>query len=105
VVALGAVAVLVAGGVWALSQGSLVVTGVLAKLGVPMPSPILSIVSNPPGATVLVDGQDVGTTPLAVDNLYPDKPITVQLKLKGYRTWKGTFRGGEPVEFQVALER
>lgn len=104
-VALGVVAVLLAGGVWALSQGSLFITGALARLGVPMPSPTLSIVSNPPGATVLVEGQDVGTTPLAVDNVYPGKPITVQLKLKGYRTWKGTFRGGEPVEFQVALER
>ncbi|MCY1015943.1 serine/threonine-protein kinase [Pyxidicoccus sp. MSG2] len=104
-VALGVVAVLVSGGLWVLTTRSWVVPMVLAKLGVPMPSPILSIVSNPSGATVLVEGQDVGTTPLAVDNLYPDKPISVQLKLKGYRPWKGTFRGGEPVEFKVALER
>jgi hypothetical protein len=104
-VALGVVAVLVSGGLWVLTTRSWVISMVLAKLGVPMPFPTLSIVSNPPGATVLVEGQDVGTTPLAVDNLYPDKPVSVQLKLKGYRPWKGTFRGGEPVEFKVALER
>lgn len=105
-VALGVMAVLVAGGLWAVTSGSLAVTGLLAKLGVPMPSPILSIVSSPPGATVLVDGQELGTTPIAVDNLYAaDKPLTVQLKLRGYRSWTGTFRGGEPVEFRVALQR
>ncbi|WP_163995736.1 serine/threonine-protein kinase [Pyxidicoccus caerfyrddinensis] len=104
-VALGVVAALVGGGLWVLTTRSWVVPMLLAKLGVPMPSPILSIVSNPPGATVLVEGQELGTTPLAVDNLYPDKPISVQLKLRGYRPWKGTFRGGEPVEFKVALER
>jgi serine/threonine-protein kinase len=104
-VALGVIAVLVGSGFWVLTQHSWFVPMVLAKLGVKMPSPVLSIVSNPPGATVLVEGQDVGTTPFAVDNLYPDRPISVQLKLKGYRTWKGTFRGGQPVEFQVALER
>jgi serine/threonine-protein kinase len=55
---------------------------------------------------VLVEGREVGTTPLAVDNLYPgDKPLTVQVRLRGYRTWTGTFRGGEPVEFKVALDR
>ncbi|WP_241758603.1 serine/threonine-protein kinase [Pyxidicoccus parkwayensis] len=106
VAVLGVLVVLLAGGLWAMSSGAMTVTGLLAKLGVPMPSPTLSIISSPPGATVLIDGREAGTTPLAVDNLYAaERPITLQLKLKGHRTWTGTFRGGEPVEFKVALER
>ena len=102
---LGLVALLAAGGAWLYSQRA-TVPGHLAKLGVPVPSPVLSIITHPPGATVLVEGREVGTTPLAVDNLYPgDKPLTVQVRLRGYRTWTGTFRGGEPVEFKVALDR
>lgn len=105
VMALGVVAMLAAGGGGLYSQRA-TLPGHLAKLGVPMASPRLSVISNPPGATVLVEGQDVGLTPLAMDNLYPgDKPLTVQVRLRGYRTWKGTFRGGEPVEFKVALDR
>ena len=102
---LGLVALLAAGGAWLYSQRA-TLPGHLAKLGVPVPSPVLSIITHPPGATVLVEGREVGTTPLAVDNLYPgDKPLTVQVRLRGYRTWTGTFRGGEPVEFKVALNR
>jgi len=102
---LGLVALLAAGGAWLYSQRA-TLPGNLAKLGVPVPSPVLSIITHPPGATVLVEGREVGTTPLAVDNLYPgDKPLTVQVRLRGYRTWTGTFRGGEPVEFKVALNR
>ncbi|WP_164018643.1 protein kinase domain-containing protein [Pyxidicoccus trucidator] len=104
-VALGMVAVLAAAGAWLYSQRA-ALPGHLTKLGVPVPSPALSIITNPPGATVLVEGKQVGTTPLAMDNAYPsDKPLTVQVRLRGYRTWKGTFRGGEPVEFKVVLDR
>ncbi|MFP2913185.1 PEGA domain-containing protein, partial [Pyxidicoccus sp. 3LFB2] len=103
--ALCALAVLTAGGVWLYSQRAML-PGQLTKMGVPLPSPMLSVISNPSGATVLVEGKQVGTTPLAMDNLYPsDKPLTVQVRMKGYRTWKGTFRGGEAVEFKVALDR
>ena len=34
-----------------------------------------------------------------------DDDIPVQLRLKGYRPWRGTFRGGEPAQLEVKLER
>ena len=102
-VILGVLAVLAGTGVWLFSQRASL-TGRLTAMGV-LPPPVLSVISEPPGATVLVEGKSVGTTPLAVDNFYPATPLSVQVRLKGYRTWKGTFRGGEPVEFKVALER
>jgi serine/threonine-protein kinase len=102
-VALGVVVLLAGGGAWLWAERALL-TGHLVKLGV-LPAPMLSVETEPSGATVWVEGQQVGTTPLAVDNLYPDKPLSIQVRLKGHRTWQGTFRGGEPVRFKVRLER
>ncbi|ATB27739.1 serine/threonine protein kinase [Melittangium boletus] len=65
----------------------------------------LSISSEPSGATVFVDGTEVGTTPLFVDNLYPAQDIPVRLTLKGYKPWKGSFKGGETATLQVRLKR
>jgi serine/threonine-protein kinase len=67
--------------------------------------PVLSIESQPEGATVTVDGTVLGTTPLAIDNTYPDRDIPVQLTLKGYKPWKGTFTGGQPVRLAPQLKR
>jgi serine/threonine-protein kinase len=69
------------------------------------PTPLLSIHSEPSGATVLVDGVEVGVTPIAMDNLYPSRSITVQLKLKGYRPWTGTFMGGRKADVEAELKR
>ncbi|MFP2931308.1 PEGA domain-containing protein, partial [Pyxidicoccus sp. 3LG] len=101
--ALGLLAVL-AGGAALWHWRGTVSRELLATTGIRLPAPRLTIQSQPPGATVSVEGKDVGTTPLSVDNLYPDQVLSVQVRLKGYRTWKGTFRGGQPVELQVTLE-
>jgi serine/threonine-protein kinase len=68
-------------------------------------APMVSIQSEPEGATVLVDGTPVGETPLMMDNVYPERPIPVQLKRKGYRVWTGTFAGGEAATLDVRLQR
>jgi serine/threonine-protein kinase len=66
---------------------------------------MLSIESEPSGATVSVDGTVLGTTPLALDNGYADGNIPVQMTLKGYKPWKGFFAGGEPAALNVKLKR
>ena len=65
----------------------------------------LSILSDPPDATVTVDGRTIGTTPMFIDNVYPSQDIPVQITLKGYKPWKGTFTGGQPASIDVRLTR
>ncbi|MBJ6764799.1 PEGA domain-containing protein [Myxococcaceae bacterium JPH2] len=101
VVALCIAALLAGTGAWLWQRLHLQVEKAMRGGG----NPMLTIRSEPDGATVLVDGVSVGTTPLMMDNVYPDHPIPVQLKLKGYRTWKGTFTGAEPVDLNVRLQR
>ncbi|MCY1080789.1 serine/threonine-protein kinase [Archangium lansingense] len=70
------------------------------------PLPLLSIQSQPEGATVVVDGTEIGTTPMVLDNTYASgQDIPVQLTLKGYKSWKGTFTGGKPESLEVRLRR
>jgi serine/threonine-protein kinase len=69
------------------------------------PVGMLSIQSEPEGATVTVDGTVIGTTPLVVDNTYPAQDIPVKVTLKGYKPWTGTFAGGEPVSLDVKLRK
>ena len=69
------------------------------------PMSAISISSEPQGATVIVDGTKLGTTPMAVENVYPAQDIPIQLTLRGYKPWKGTFRGGEPVVLDIQLKR
>lgn len=66
--------------------------------------PTLTITSTPSGATVSVGGEALGTTPLAMDNTFPRGPVPVQLTLRGYKPWRATFQGGEPVVLEVPLE-
>ncbi|NOJ97425.1 protein kinase [Corallococcus coralloides] len=68
-------------------------------------SAVLSIRSEPSGATVLVDGVEVGVTPLVMDNAYPARSVPVQLKLKGYRVWTGAFMGGKKSDVAAELKR
>nr|WP_281404516.1 serine/threonine-protein kinase [Pyxidicoccus fallax] len=105
VVLLAVVAGLAGTGAWLWKERSRVQREVVAALNIRTAAPMLTITSEPSGATVRVDGKDVGTTPVAMENLYPDNPIPVQLRHKGYRPWNGTFRGGEPVQLEVRLER
>ncbi|RKH80678.1 PEGA domain-containing protein [Corallococcus sp. AB045] len=100
-VALLGIAAVLAGG--ALFAWPLVETQVLRALG--LPAAVLSIRSEPSGATVLVDGVEVGVTPLVMDNVYPARSVPVQLKLKGYRVWTGSFMGGKKSDVQAELKR
>jgi eukaryotic-like serine/threonine-protein kinase len=67
--------------------------------------PSLSVVSQPAGARVLVEGVDQGQTPLVMDNTYPPGSVSVQLTLPGYKPWKGTFTGGTPATLDVRLQK
>lgn len=67
--------------------------------------PTLTITSTPEGATVSVGGEELGTTPLSMDNTFPRGPVPVQLTLPGYKPWKATFQGGEPVMLEAQLKR
>jgi serine/threonine-protein kinase len=66
---------------------------------------VLSIQSEPEGATVTVDGAVLGTTPLVMDNTFPAGDIPVKVTLKGYKPWSGTFVGAQPQSLQVKLRR
>ena len=97
---LGIAAVLAAGALFVWPRYEL---QVLRALG--LPSAVLSIRSEPSGATVLVDGVEVGVTPLVMDNVYPARSVPVQLKLKGYRVWTGAFMGGKKSDVAAELKR
>lgn len=72
----------------------------------PSKPPPLIINSEPPEALVVVNGQDKGTTPLVMDNDYPPgEEISVELTLRGYKPWKGTFIGNAPAQFEVRLQK
>lgn len=68
-------------------------------------APMLSIQSEPEGATVSVDGTVLGTTPLFIDNTFPQRDIPVQVTLEGYKPWTGTFTGGRPASLEMRLRR
>ena len=46
---------------------------------------LLNIHSNVIGATVLVDGKEVGVTPCVVEHLLASKPCQIRLKREGYK--------------------
>jgi len=71
----------------------------------PIPSPVVFISSEPPGATVRVEGTEVGTTPWAADNAWGPGAVHVELSRPGYLTWKGTFGGGAPARIEVRLQK
>jgi hypothetical protein len=65
---------------------------------------MLRISSTPAGATVKINGEPIGETPLFMDNLYGG-PAVITVGKRGYRTWSGTFNGGEPVRLEITLEK
>jgi eukaryotic-like serine/threonine-protein kinase len=69
------------------------------------PPPLLTVQSEPSGATVSVNGMVLGTTPLVIDNSFLRGDISVQVTLEGYTPWKGTFTGNEPGSLEVKLRR
>jgi serine/threonine-protein kinase len=101
-----AVLLLLAGaGVVALPHLTRLASTLRYRLGPKPPMTQLSIQTDPPGATVIVDGQEVGTTPLVIDNDYPPQEIPLKLTLKGFKPWTGTFAGGQPESLDVRLRR
>ncbi len=67
---------------------------------------LLSIDSDPPGATVSVDDTELGTTPLVMDNTYPrGRQIPMKVTLPGYKPWTGTFTGGKAESLDIRLRR
>jgi serine/threonine-protein kinase len=67
---------------------------------------MLTIHSTPEGATVTIDGAELGTTPLVMDNIYPpQQSIPVKLTLPGHKPWKGSFTGGQAMTLDARLEK
>ncbi|MBN1205501.1 MAG: protein kinase [Myxococcaceae bacterium] len=102
---------LVAGGLWAwprreslLPSAQQAVRGALTSA--PSSPPPLIVGSEPTGARVRVNGQDMGTTPLVMDNDFPPgEEIPLEVTLRGYKPWKSTFIGSAPAQFEVELEK
>ena len=96
---------LVGGGLWLWPQRSTLLIRVMAATGLRLSAPTLSVESEPSGATVWIGDTAVGTTPLRLDNRFSEKRVPIQVRLKGYRTWKGTFAGGEAAHIDAKLKR
>lgn len=70
------------------------------------PVQVLTIQSLPSGATVLLNGVEVGETPLARENDYPPGArVEVKLVLRGHKPWTGSFVGGQKANVQAQLQR
>jgi hypothetical protein len=80
----------------------------LEKLSVPDdPEGALSLTvqSEPAGATVFVENEEIGRTPLLGTNQYArGSQVKVRLELNGYRPWTGTFAGGTNAIVRARLE-
>jgi hypothetical protein len=85
------------------------------RVGVPPPSPSalaggytgsLGVASLPPGATVYVDGKEVGTTPLRVPAIDAGSHV-VRIERDGYNHWTSAVRivAGEQMRVTASLER
>ncbi|MGA9523881.1 MAG: PEGA domain-containing protein [Myxococcaceae bacterium] len=77
-----------------------------AELWQSAPEPaILKVYSQPPGARVMVGESELGTTPLMMDNVWPaGRRVDVEIRLGGYKTWRGTFEGGHLQLLEAQLE-
>jgi hypothetical protein len=65
----------------------------------------LTIDSDPSGGDVRIEGRMVGITPMALENLYPDRRVAVQIIRRGYRPWSGTFPGGQSTLLRARLQK
>jgi hypothetical protein len=78
----------------------------LQPLGADVTTGAASFVSAPAGATVTVDGEERGITPLELPDLEPGEH-QAEISLSGYRAWSGSFEvevGGTAV-VEASLER
>lgn len=78
----------------------------LAVAAPPAPC-VLSIRSNPPAATVVIDGLSAGITPLAVVGAPCHAPVQVTVEKVGYEDWRKELQlvSGESVHLQATLRR
>ncbi|MDX2091899.1 MAG: PEGA domain-containing protein [Kofleriaceae bacterium] len=60
------------------------VDGEAVTITLPRQSALVDIDSIPPGATALVDGKQVGETPVVVPNLMPGRQVTITLQRPGF---------------------
>lgn len=65
---------------------------------------VVTITSIPSGATVKVDGLELGTTPWAGDNVW-GREVEVELTRRGHRPWRGKLSGGPDVQIRAKLQR
>jgi serine/threonine-protein kinase len=73
------------------------------RIGTPAPS--LVVLSEPSGATVLIGGSEVGKTPWAGDNVWPQGPLRIELRKAGWQPWQGATEGGTERTVQATLRR
>lgn len=78
---------------------------------VPPPSPVvetgtLTVDTRPQGATVVLDGRRVGTTPLNLGDVRAGTR-SMQIELEGYRPWSASvaIKGGEQNRVTASLEK
>lgn len=91
----------------------------IATMPLPLPAPsdaepsppaapcALRLRSTPPGAAVLIDDRPAGVTPLTVDDLPCDEPVTVVVAKRQYELWERsvTPRLGKPTAIAAKLRR
>jgi len=85
------------------AAGSEAATPTEKRVGTPAPS--LLVLSQPTGATVLIGGEVMGTTPWAGDNVWPKGRLRVEVRKAGYRTWETTVEGGVEQTVEATLRR
>lgn len=64
----------------------IVMSAIPTLTAVPTGTASIRLASSPPGASVSVDGREVGKTPVVVSGFTEGKH-TIQMKLGGYKTW------------------
>ncbi|MBI1910192.1 MAG: serine/threonine protein kinase [Deltaproteobacteria bacterium] len=72
----------------------------------PLPLGVVEIVSNPSGAKILLNGQELGReTPARVENLELNKPYTLKLVKDQFSEWNSPveIKGFDPVRLEAAL--
>jgi hypothetical protein len=64
-----------------------------------------TVQSEPPGATVFIGDEALGTTPyLGTNDFARDQPVTVRVELKGYAAWTATMTGGRNTRLLANLK-
>ena len=57
---------------------------------IPLVCPLLEVTSNPPGATMKIDGQNRGTTPISKAIVLGGGSYNLEVQKIGYKTWSRT---------------